>query len=262
LHLVEHAAEEGTIGARERWRTVGTEQSSRVLELEAEGRKRTGEAGKCRVDRLQGCCDFALIGFAGCNRLRVLPERQRQRSPAVGPRSDVSRRRDNRRLPFDEMRRHRELPLQRLEPRVTKVTRPHLRHHRSRGEVHDRVVRVLENTRPLNAEPELLSNIDSRLNRQPPPLLRRHAPDSARLTSVRRGDGSPPQIFLSEQRLSDLPAQVSTARGLGTAMAYYAFIFSPDRQTLIGNWEKSSDGSTWEHDFDLTYTKEYATPAD
>jgi hypothetical protein len=45
-------------------------------------------------------------------------------------------------------------------------------------------------------------------------------------------------------------------------MAYYAFIFSPDRQTLIGNWEKSSDGSTWEHDFDLTYTKEYATPAD
>jgi hypothetical protein len=31
--------------------------------------------------------------------------------------------------------------------------------------------------------------------------------------------------------------------------------FSDDGQTLRGRWEKSGDGSTWEHDFDLTYTK-------
>ena len=32
-------------------------------------------------------------------------------------------------------------------------------------------------------------------------------------------------------------------------------VFSDDGQTITGFWESSSDGSTWEHDFDLTYTK-------
>lgn len=31
--------------------------------------------------------------------------------------------------------------------------------------------------------------------------------------------------------------------------------FSNDDQTITGSWEYSNDGSTWEHDFDLTYTK-------
>lgn len=31
--------------------------------------------------------------------------------------------------------------------------------------------------------------------------------------------------------------------------------FSDDGNTVTGFWQKSSDGSTWEHDFDLTYTK-------
>jgi hypothetical protein len=31
--------------------------------------------------------------------------------------------------------------------------------------------------------------------------------------------------------------------------------FSDDGRTIAGPWERSSDGSTWEHDFDLTYTK-------
>ncbi len=31
--------------------------------------------------------------------------------------------------------------------------------------------------------------------------------------------------------------------------------FSSDGQRITGRWETSSDGSTWEHDFDLTYTK-------
>jgi hypothetical protein len=31
--------------------------------------------------------------------------------------------------------------------------------------------------------------------------------------------------------------------------------FSDDGQTSRGTWEKSTDGSTWEHDFDIVYTK-------
>lgn len=30
---------------------------------------------------------------------------------------------------------------------------------------------------------------------------------------------------------------------------------SEDGRTIAGAWEKADDGSTWEHDFDLTYTK-------
>jgi hypothetical protein len=31
--------------------------------------------------------------------------------------------------------------------------------------------------------------------------------------------------------------------------------FSDDGNTIHGRWETSRDGSTWEHDFDLTYTR-------
>ena len=31
--------------------------------------------------------------------------------------------------------------------------------------------------------------------------------------------------------------------------------FSDDGKTIAGPWEISHDGKTWEHDFDLTYTK-------
>src|SRR5262249_15013681 len=30
---------------------------------------------------------------------------------------------------------------------------------------------------------------------------------------------------------------------------------STNCQTLTGRWEKSSDGATWEHDFDVPYTR-------
>lgn len=30
---------------------------------------------------------------------------------------------------------------------------------------------------------------------------------------------------------------------------------SPDRKMISASWEKSPDGTTWEHDFDVTYTK-------
>lgn len=31
--------------------------------------------------------------------------------------------------------------------------------------------------------------------------------------------------------------------------------FNDDGKTIAGRWESSGDGSSWEHDFDLTYTK-------
>ena len=31
--------------------------------------------------------------------------------------------------------------------------------------------------------------------------------------------------------------------------------FSDDRRQIHGSWESSSDGSSWEHDFELIYTK-------
>jgi hypothetical protein len=31
--------------------------------------------------------------------------------------------------------------------------------------------------------------------------------------------------------------------------------FSDDGATIVGRWESSGDGSTWEHDFDLTYAR-------
>jgi hypothetical protein len=35
----------------------------------------------------------------------------------------------------------------------------------------------------------------------------------------------------------------------------YAGTFGPDGDTISGAWESSKDGTDWEHDFDLTYTR-------
>jgi hypothetical protein len=35
----------------------------------------------------------------------------------------------------------------------------------------------------------------------------------------------------------------------------YEGIISKDGHTITGKWVKSSDGRTWEHDFDVTYTR-------
>jgi hypothetical protein len=37
--------------------------------------------------------------------------------------------------------------------------------------------------------------------------------------------------------------------------------FSDNSKTITGFWEKSSDGTNWEHDFDMTYTKAKANNA-
>ena len=36
----------------------------------------------------------------------------------------------------------------------------------------------------------------------------------------------------------------------------YTGTFSDDGRTIRGSWESSSDGSRWEHDFELIYTKD------
>jgi hypothetical protein len=36
----------------------------------------------------------------------------------------------------------------------------------------------------------------------------------------------------------------------------FSATFSDDGDTITGRWEASSDGSTWETDFDLTYTRD------
>lgn len=35
----------------------------------------------------------------------------------------------------------------------------------------------------------------------------------------------------------------------------YVGTFSDDGRTIVGSWESSSDGSRWEHDFELIYTR-------
>ncbi len=35
----------------------------------------------------------------------------------------------------------------------------------------------------------------------------------------------------------------------------YTWTFSDDGTTIVGRWEIAHDGSTWEHDFDLTYVR-------
>jgi hypothetical protein len=35
----------------------------------------------------------------------------------------------------------------------------------------------------------------------------------------------------------------------------YTGTFSDDGATIVGRWEIAHDGSTWEHDFDLTYVR-------
>lgn len=57
---------------------------------------------------------------------------------------------------------------------IAEMTRPDLRHDRSRCEVHDRVVRVTEDDRAVARHSELADNAKSRLNRETPPCLHRH----------------------------------------------------------------------------------------
>ncbi|MDQ3867639.1 MAG: hypothetical protein M3304_12570 [Actinomycetota bacterium] len=136
------------------------------------------------MHRLEGGGDFNVINHVYSNRTRVLPERERQRSPSVRPGSDVPSRRDDRRFALGEMGCHCKLPLQRLKLHVPKVARSNLRHHPRRPQVHDRVVRVLENPRALNDDPELARDAESRFDCQSLPFLGRHPPDFARAVVV------------------------------------------------------------------------------
>lgn len=56
-----------------------------------------------------------------------------------------------------------------------------------------------------------------------------------------------------QMRLSDgVWTQWRTAPGFSQR---FSGVLSDDGQTITARWERSSDDVTWEHDFDLTYTK-------
>ena len=75
---------------------------------------------------------------------------------------------------------------------------------------------------------------------------RQHYFDSrgvARLYAMTFGDG----VWTLRREAADVSPLDVAQRFTGT--------FSADGRTIAGRWESASDGSTWEPDFDLTYTK-------
>jgi hypothetical protein len=45
----------------------------------------------------------------------------------------------------------------------------------------------------------------------------------------------------------------SSANGASRLLQRFTGEFTADGGAISGRWETSQDGSTWEHDFDLTY---------
>jgi hypothetical protein len=54
-----------------------------------------------------------------------------------------------------------------------------------------------------------------------------------------------------------MPTAARSARALAVLRPLPRFTgtFSDDGDTIGGTWEKSFDGSNWEHDFNLTYRR-------
>jgi hypothetical protein len=65
----------------------------------------------------------------------------------------------------------------------------------------------------------------------------------ARVYEMSLADG----VWTLERTKPDFSPLDFTQRFTGT--------FSADRRTIAGRWEICNDGSTWEHDFDLTYRR-------
>jgi hypothetical protein len=65
----------------------------------------------------------------------------------------------------------------------------------------------------------------------------------ARVYEMSFGDG----LWKLSRHSADFSPLTFSQRFTGT--------FSDDGRTIEGRWETSSDGSSWEHDFGLTYTK-------
>jgi hypothetical protein len=69
------------------------------------------------------------------------------------------------------------------------------------------------------------------------------------LGSIRGHPGARPADCRIEGRQAN-------GKGDGGFSQRYSGIFSDDGETIAGSWEICHDGTTWEHDFELTYSKE------
>ncbi len=87
-------------------------------------------------------------------------------------------------------------------------------------------------------------------------------PPSARWAIGRDGSGTAFTVLYSDERgvsrVYDMSFSDATWRlwrnDPGFSQRFEGRV-SPDRNRIVARWEKSFDGSTWEHDFDLTYTR-------
>ncbi len=85
-------------------------------------------------------------------------------------------------------------------------------------------------------------------------------PPSARWAIGRDGSGPDYKVLYSDQRGVSRVYDMSFSEGLwrmrrdnpGFSQRFEGRV-SPDRKTIVSHWEKSFDGTTWEHDFDITY---------
>jgi len=87
-------------------------------------------------------------------------------------------------------------------------------------------------------------------------------PPSARWAIGRDESGPGYKVLYSDNRGVSRVYEMSFSEGLwqlwrnapGFSQRFEGRV-SPDRKVIASHWEKSLDGATWEHDFDITYTR-------
>jgi hypothetical protein len=181
------------------------------------------------MDRPQGPRQPDRVKDCSLVRLRMLPQREDHVLPRVRARRDVLRRRDDGGSPFGKMSRHGQLPFQRLYLRVSEVAGSDLGHDRCRGEVHDRVVGVLEDARSPWPDPQLARDTDSCFNRLAPSFLRPHAPSLHNAPLPRWLVPCPPGLGKRRQPVASLRSTIGPV----------------DRQTRPGRGLQLRAGSLW-----------------
>jgi hypothetical protein len=87
-------------------------------------------------------------------------------------------------------------------------------------------------------------------------------PPSARWAIGRDESGADYKVLYSDNRGVSRVYEMSLSEGLwqlwrnspGFSQRFEGRV-SRDRRTIASQWEKSFDGATWEHDFDVSYTR-------
>jgi hypothetical protein len=87
-------------------------------------------------------------------------------------------------------------------------------------------------------------------------------PPSARWAVGRDESGADYKVLYSDSRGVSRVYEMSFSEGLWrlwrTTPEFsqrFEGRVSPDGKTITSHWEKSFDGTTWEHDFDITYSR-------